>query len=150
MNCASLPTSFEPFEPSSAPATWSSDKKAPRWRNNATVGFFHALAERSSRLFPGFQRVCDDGWVRRVSLRTSRATRSIHTLGPLTPHFWPKLSVVSLSRASWVNRSCSRPFGPNLPGLASEWGRNAKVLQERMCREIVLTSTACYPISRHA
>ena len=38
-----------------------------------------------------------------VSLPTSRTTRPIHTLGPPTPHFWPKLSAVSLSRAAWVN-----------------------------------------------
>ena len=54
-----------------------------------------------------------------VSLPTSRATRSIHTLGPPTPRFWPKLSAVSLSRAAWVKRCWLRSFGRNLPGLAS-------------------------------
>jgi len=76
--------------------------------------------ERSSRLFPGFQRVCDAPTTFRASLSASRAISTIHTVGPLKPRFWPQLSVVSLSQLRWVKRSCSRSFSRNLPGLASE------------------------------
>ena len=36
------------------------------------------------------------------SLSRRRATRLIHTGGPPTSRFWPKLSAASLSRAAWV------------------------------------------------
>ncbi len=76
--------------------------------------------ERRGELCPGFARVCEVRGPSSVSLPTSRATRSIHTLGRPTPHFWPKLSAVSLSRAAWVKRCWLRSFGPNPPGLASD------------------------------
>jgi hypothetical protein len=79
-----------------------------------------ALWERRGELSPGIARLCGcfdrDG----VSLRTSRATRRIHTLGPPVPHFRPKLSAVSLSRAVRVMGGSKRSIGRNLLGLASE------------------------------
>jgi len=57
---------------------------------------------------------------------TSRATRRIHTLAPLTSRFSPKLSVVSLSRTAWVNARWLPPIGRNLPGLGSVGERKSK------------------------
>ena len=54
------------------------------------------------------------------SLSRRRARPDLFTRSASTPHFWPKLSAVSLSRAAWVKRCWLRSFGRNLPGLASE------------------------------
>ena len=54
------------------------------------------------RLSAGFARVCGAHAAPEVSLETSRTIPSIHTLCPSVPHFWLKLSPVSLSRTAWV------------------------------------------------
>ena len=81
------------------------------------MGFCFALAERQGGLFPEFQRVRGVLIVDRVSLTTMRATQTIHTLGPPTVHFWPKLSAVSLSLAAWVIGGLCALFRSQPPGV---------------------------------
>ena len=64
-----------------------------------------------------------------VSLPTSRATPAIHTLGPPTPHFWPKLSAVSQSRAAWVIEGLRTLFRSQPTGVGSGEGRQHPVMQ---------------------
>ena len=92
-----------------APAT-----SAPRSYSITTEGFFHAPAERRGRLSAEIARVCDLPSTFGVSARTSRATRRIHALGPLTPRFQPNLSAVSMSRAVWV-KMCWLPLFRSQP-----------------------------------
>ena len=91
------------------------------------MGFSFAIAARLRELSSGFQGVCDAFAGSCVSLPTSRVTRSIHTVGPPASRFWPQLSAVSLSRAAWVKRSCSRPIGRNLRRLGAVRGPNSKL-----------------------
>jgi hypothetical protein len=96
----------------------------------ATVGFCFAPSERRGELSPGFAGVCHADVASGDSLPTLRATRRIHTLGHPTPHFPPKVSHVSQSRAAWVKR-CWLPFRSQPPWVA--FGKRTQ-LQTKMRR----------------
>jgi hypothetical protein len=86
-------------------------------------GFCFALVERRAELFLGLARVCDELQARRVSLSMSRATRRIDTLGPPTPRFWPRLSVVSPSHPAWVIEGLFSLNRSHPPGVGFGEGR---------------------------
>lgn len=79
--------------------------------------------ERSSRLSAGFARVCDAPTTFRVSLRTPRATRNIHTHGPWETRFHPKISAVSLSHGVRVIRGLLSLFRSHPPRVGFGVGK---------------------------
>ena len=80
-------------------------------------GVLFCAGERLGELSAGFARVCDD-LAASKSLSRRRARPDVFTRSALRwLHFWPKLSVVSLSRAAWVIEGLASLFRSQPTGV---------------------------------